>query len=257
MVTRPRAALLAALLAASVSCGGSGIFGKQYEYEEDMTLALDGSATLVVNASLASLVALRGLDVPVDPNARIDRDRISEMFTTPVTDVKRVSRPWTRNGRRFVQVRMAVSDVRRLHEAPPFAWSTYTLEEKEGLHIFTQNVGTSALKPGSLKNYGWNGSEIVAFRHHIPSKIVYHNSRDLETNAPATYARGNILAWEQHLADRLDGRPVTIEVKMESKSILFRTLWLFGGAFLAAVLLIVLMVWWFMRKGAVNDSPVS
>ena len=257
MLTRPHAALLAALLAASVSCGGSGIFGKQYEYEEDMTLALDGSATLVVNASMASLVALRGLDVPVDPNARIDRDGIGAMFRTPVTEVKRVSRPWTRNGRRFVQIRMAVSDVRRLHEAPPFAWSKYTLEEKEGLHILTQNVGASALKPGSLKNYGWNGSEIVAFRHHIPSKIVFHNSRSLEDNQPLPPARGNILAWEQHLADRLEGREVFIEVKMESKSILNQTLWLFGGAFLAAVLVLVLMVGWFMRKGAVNDSPVS
>jgi hypothetical protein len=147
--------------------------------------------------------------------------------------------------------------VRRLHEAPPFAWSTYTLEEKEGVHVFTQNVSMSALKPGSLKNYGWNGSEIVAFRHHIPSKIVFHNSRSLEDNQPLPPARGNILAWEQHLADRLDGRPVSIEVKMESKSILYRTLWLFGGAFLSAVILIVLSVWWFMRKGAVNDSPVS
>lgn len=257
MVTRPRAALLAALLAASVACGGSGIFGKQYEYEEDMTLALDGSATLVVNASLPSLVALRGMDVPVDPNARVDRDRIREMFTTPVTTVKRVSRPWTRNGRRFVQVRVDVRDVRRLHEAAPFAWSKYTLEEKEGLHIFTQNVGTSALKPGSLKNYGWNGSEVVAFRHHIPSKIVYHNSRSLEDNEPLPPARGNILAWEQHLADRLEGREVFIEVRMESKSILYQTLWLFGGAFASAVILIVLSVWWFMRKGAVNDSPVA
>ena len=248
---------MACAVAFAVPGCGSGIFGKQYEYEEDMTLALDGSATLVVNASLASLVALRGLDVPVDPNARIDRDRISEMFTTPVTAVKRVSRPWTRNGRRFVQIRMAVSDVRRLHEAPPFAWSQYTLEEKEGLHIFTQNVGASALKPGSLKNYGWNGSEIVAFRHHIPSKIVHHNSRSLQENQPLSAARGNILAWEQHLADRLDNRPVSIEVKMESKSILYRTLWLFGGAFVSAVILILLAVWWFVRKGAVSDSPVS
>ena len=253
MVTRLRAALLTALLAASVSCGG-GIFGKQYEYEEDMTLALDGSATVVVNASLASLVALRGIDVPVDPKARLDRDRLLEMFTTPVTVVKRVSRPWTRNGRRFVQIRMDVPDVRRLHEAPMFAWSKYTLEEKEGVHIFTQNVGASALKPGSLQNYGWNGSEIVAFRHHIPSKIVYHNSRSLEDNQPLPPARGNILAWEQHLADRLEGRDVFIEVKMESKSILYRTLWLFGGAFASAVILIVLSVWWFMRKGEAVES---
>src|SRR5512145_3204283 len=117
MRTRLRAALLTALVAsASVSCGG-GVFGKQYEYEEDMTIALDGSAAIVVNASLASMVALRGFDVPVDPRARLDRDRIRELYTTPLTSVTRVSRPWTRNGRRFVQVRVNVDDVRRLHEA--------------------------------------------------------------------------------------------------------------------------------------------
>ena len=38
------------------------VFGKQYEYEEDLTIALDGSATLTVNASIPALVALRGLD---------------------------------------------------------------------------------------------------------------------------------------------------------------------------------------------------
>ena len=97
----------------------------------------------------------------------------------------------------------------------------------------------SALKPGTLKNVGWDGSEIVAFRLHLPSRILEHNARDLETNEPTGIHRGNILAWEQHLADRLDGRPVTIEVRMDSQSILYRTLLLFAGAFAAAVLTLV------------------
>ena len=50
--------------------------------------------------------------------------------------------------------------------------------------------------------------------------------------------RGNILAWEQHLTDRLDGRPISIEVRMDRQSILYTTLWLFAGAFAAAVLLL-------------------
>jgi hypothetical protein len=37
---------------------------------------------------------------------------------------------------------------------------------------------------------------------------------------------------------------------MEGQSILYRTLWLFGGAFAAAVLLIGFLVWLTMRKGA-------
>ena len=88
MLTRLRAALAAAVIvalaSASISCGG-GVFGKQYEYEEDTTIALDGSATIVVNASLAALATLRGLEVPVDPNARPDRDKIRDLYSTPVT----------------------------------------------------------------------------------------------------------------------------------------------------------------------------
>ena len=160
---------------------------------------------------------------------------------------------------------MVIPDINKLSEAPPFAWSTYEFgpakpgelqaprgqgaEDVEGVHVFTQTVGASAMKPGTLKNYGWDGSEIVAFRLHLPSKIKHHTARDLETNETADATRGNILAWEQHLADRLDGQPVNIYVEMESQSILYRTLWLFGAAFAAAVLLLVLLIWWTMSRG--------
>ena len=110
------------------------------------------------------------------------------------------------------------------------------------------------MKPGTLKNYGWDGSEIVAFRLHLPSKILFHNARDIETDETAQATRGNILAWEQHLADRLDGRPVEIHVEMESQSILYRTLWLFAGAFLAAVIVLALLIWWTMGRGRDQDA---
>ena len=95
--------------AAGAACKG-GLFGKQYQYEEDLYLWLDGSATLVVNASLPALVALRGIDLDIDPAARLDLDRIRAAYQSPVTEVTRVSPPWRRAGRRFVQVRMDVSD---------------------------------------------------------------------------------------------------------------------------------------------------
>jgi preprotein translocase subunit SecG len=37
---------------------------------------------------------------------------------------------------------------------------------------------------------------------------------------------------------------------MSSQSILHRTLWLFAGAFAAAVLVLVALIWWAMRRGA-------
>lgn len=262
MSLRQRAALLAAVLVTaalgSAACdAATKIFGKQYEYEEDLYVSLDGSATLVVNASLPALVALRGLQIDPNPSGRLDSDAIRAAYQSPTTEVTRVSPPWHRRGRRFVQVRVAVSDIRKLHEVAPFSWSHYGLAPQNGVTVFTQHVGASAFKPGTLQNVGWDGTEIVAFRLHLPSKVRWHNSRDLDTNETNAIARGNILGWEQHLADRLDGKPVDIRVEMESQSILYRTLWLFGGAFLAAVTLLLALIWWTIRKGRRQSAADS
>ena len=250
----PRAkwlALAALLLAASAfwfRSSFSDVFGKQYEYEEDLTIALDGTARLTVNASIASLAALRGLDL--DPGtATVDRDRVRRAFESPVARVVSVPRPWRRRNRSFVQINLEIPDIRRLHEAAPFSWSRYEITSGNGQHVFRQTVGASALRPGTLKNVGWDGREVVAFRVHFPSRILAHNARDLERDEPTGVQRGNIVAWEQHLADRLDGREVTIEVRMESRSILYRTLWLFAGAFTAAILAILSLIWWILRRG--------
>jgi len=224
------------------------LFGRQYEYEEDLTIDVDGSGTLTINASLAALNALRGLDV--EPLASsVDRDRIRALYESSVVRVRSVPRPWRRHNRQFVQINLEFDDVRRLHEAAPLSWSRYELTAQNGQHLFRQTVGGSALKPGTLKNVGWDGGEIVAFRLHLPSRILEHNARDLDNNEPTGISRGNILGWEQHLADRLDGKPLTIEVRMDSQSILYRTLFLFAGAFAAAVLTLVGLIWWTMNKG--------
>ena len=84
---RSRADLVAPLLALAVlvtSCAGGGrLLKKQYEYEEELYLSLDGSATLNVNASVAALVALRGVDLPVDPHARLDRETVRALYAMP------------------------------------------------------------------------------------------------------------------------------------------------------------------------------
>ena len=54
---RPLALLVVTLTPA---CGsGAGLF-RQYEYEEEMYLSLDGTATVYVNSSVPALNALRG-----------------------------------------------------------------------------------------------------------------------------------------------------------------------------------------------------
>jgi hypothetical protein len=229
------------------------VFGRQYEYEEDLTIDLDGSGSLTVNASLAALSALRGLDV--DPLGQsVDRDRIRTLYESGVTRVKSVPRPWRRRGRQFVQINLEFDDVRKLSQAAPLSWSAYQLGLEGGQHVFRQTVTASALKPGALKNVGWDGSEIVAFRLHLPSRILEHNARDLEKDEPTGIRRGNILEWEQHLADRLDGRPVTVQVRMESQSILYRTLFLFIAAFAAAVLTLAGLIWWTIRRGSDQEE---
>ena len=124
-----------------------------------------------------------------------------------------------------------------------------------GLAACSWATSSKPLKPGSLKNVGWDGSEIVAFRLHFPSRILEHNARDLDTNQPNETGRGNILAWEQHLTDRLDGAAVDIMVEMDSQSILHRTLWLFAGAFTAAVAVLAFLIWLTMRKGGGDAAP--
>jgi len=86
------------------------------------------------------------------------------------------------------------------------------------------------------------GTELVAVRLHLPSRIEYHN-------APLGVERGNILSWEQPLRDRLQGQPLTIEVRMQAQSILYRTLTVFGLALLAAVLMMGGIVLWVRKKG--------
>jgi hypothetical protein len=259
MSVRVRAATLSIVLivaAATMACGGR-FFDKQYEYEEDLYLATDGSAELTVNASIPALVALRGVPLDVDPSSQVDRDKIRSAFESPETEVMRVSRPWRRDGRRFVQVRLKVHDIRKLETVAPFSWSHYTLDEEHDQRVYRQTIGASALRPGTMQNYGWKGKELVTIRLHMPSRIVVHNARDIDTNEGSAVQRGNIVAWEQLLTDRLDGRPIAIEVRMARQSILYTTLWLFAGAFTSAVLLLSAIIWLTIRKGAKEAATTS
>src|ERR1700750_271551 len=96
---RVRGLLLAACLAAT-ACSFGGFF-RQYEYEEEMYLSLDGSATIYVNSSVAALNALRGTSFDIDPSATIDRGAVRDYFTTPVTRVTRRPSLSRRSNRRF------------------------------------------------------------------------------------------------------------------------------------------------------------
>jgi hypothetical protein len=241
MSSLSRQAFALTVLALLVLTSCARPFGRQYEYEEEIFIGLDGSATVIVNTSLAALAALHGLDVPLDPAAPVDRDRIRALYASPVSEVSRVSRPWRRDGRRFVQVRLDVSDVRRLPEARPFAWARYTFVRTGEQLQFVQELGPSAGK--DVGNVGWDGAELVAVRLHIPSRVTYHN-------APSRLVeRGNILSWEQPLKARLAGEPLRVEARFGVQRILVLTVALFLAAMAAAAITVAGLIWWVVRKG--------
>ncbi len=230
------ALVLAVLLA---GCGGP--FKPDYEYEEELYLSLDGSATLNVYASAASLAALRGAALDPDPRARIDVDAVRAFFGAAALPVAvSLSR---RDGRRFVNVSVEVDDVRELPRLAPFAWSSYRFERRDDVLEFRQSVGIVGIREPGSGIRPWRGDELVAFRVHLPSAIVFHN-------APSgDILRGNILVWEQPLADRLAGRPLELQVNLEPTSILARTLLLFAGTILAAAAALAAVIWWISRRG--------
>jgi hypothetical protein len=239
--------ILLALVVSSASCGGTGPLFRQYEYEEEIYLSLDGSATVYVNSSLAALNALRGTTFDLNPEVRVDTNAIRAYFSSPVTRVVRVSQS-RRNNRRFAHVRLEVDDINKLGEAAPFAWSKYRFTRAGDQFNYLQTVGKPAGK--DVGNVGWTGGELVAFRLHLPSKIRYHNTG-------RAVGRGNILAWEQSLTDRLHNVPIVyaekgdgvLDARMDAQSILYTTLWLFGATFVAVALVFVGIIWWVMRRG--------
>ena len=230
--------MVAAALVLS-ACGGR-LVKKQYEYEEELYLGLDGSATLNVSASVPALVALRGVDLNASPRARFERERIRAFYEGPGVTITALNSS-RRYGRRFVHMSMDIADVRSLQRLAPFAWSTYRFAREGDVFEFKQAVGAPVGR--SVSDAGWDGSELVVFRMHLPSKIAYHNAPSHRTE------RGNILEWEQTLADRLRGTPIEIDVQMETQSILARTLLLFGATIVAAFATLAAIIWWVARRG--------
>jgi hypothetical protein len=230
---------LCVLLLGASACGTTRLF-RQYEYEEEVYLSLDGTATVYVNSSLAALNALRGTSFDAGPAARVDKAAVRDYYGGAGAKVTRITESH-RNGRRYVHVSLDVDDIRTLNALAPFAWSTYRFQQNGNLFVYQQTVGAPAGKGAG--GAGWTGKEVVAFRLHLPSKIRYHNTR--------REVRGNILEWEQPLAERLRGVPLVLDARMDTQSILYRTLWLFGATFIVVAIVFVLVIWWVMRR----ESP--
>ncbi len=237
--------LLLLWLMMGARCGGTNLF-RPYEYEEEIYLSLDGSATVYVNASIPALNALRGTSFDQNPTARVDRDAIRRYFSSPTTHVAPV-RTSRRSGRRFVHVRLDADDIRTLNAVKPFAWSTYRFRRVGDEFAFEQTIQGAAVK--DVGNVGWRDRDLVAFRVHLPSKITSDNTR-------RDIGRGNILVWEQPLGERLRGVPLTMQARMQTQSILYRTLWIFGATLASVTVLFVAVIWWVLRRGRTAQHAI-
>ena len=217
----------------------------QYEYDETIDLSLDGSATVYVNGSIPGLIALHGVDLDPDPLARVDRAKIQQLYSAPGVTIRQIKTS-RRHSRRFVHVALDVEDVRDLKTVGPLSWSQYRFDRANDEYVFLQSITGSLAR--QVRGVEWTGRELVAFRLHPPSRVLLHNAPDLR--------RGNIVLWEQPLADRLAATPVRLEVHMETQSILSRTLLIFVSTFSAAVATLAVVVWGVMRQGR-KAAPVA
>jgi hypothetical protein len=237
-----RWAVVAILALASATCGGA--VAPQYEYEEEMYLSLDGSATMWVHSSILALNALRGTAFDERPNARVDTNAVRAYFNSAAARVLRVTSSRRKN-RRFVHVRLEIDDVRQLSAAPPFAWSSYELKRSGELVAYKQTVGPPSHEGHASADVTKDADQnVVAFRIHAPSQVVDHNA------GAGNHRRGNILVWEQSLSDRLNGVPLTLEALLEPRSILSRTLFLFGATIAVVALMFAIIIWRVVRKGS-------
>jgi hypothetical protein len=232
-------AALSLILVWSSAC--RALVPPRYEYDEQIDLALDGSASIFINGSVPAIVALRGIPLDPSPSAVVEREAVRKFYESSGVSLAQMSTS-RRDGRRFLHLRLKVADVRKLHETSAFAWETFNLSKTGDEDVYKQTVGAPAGR--DVGNVGWNGSEMVAFRLHLPARIRYHNapSRRVE--------RGNILEWEQPLNDRLKGQPILIEARMDQQSILYSTLLLFGSMAALVALTFAAILWWVMRRPA-------
>jgi len=155
-----------------------------------------------------------------------------------------------------------VPDIHSLPKAAPFSEARYELiaQGEQVTFRHTLSKPPPPVRPPPV----WRGDEIIAFRLHLPARIRFQNSRYLDGGASRPASRGNIVTWEQRLQQRLEGRPIAyaedrtpdvMEVRMDRESILYRTLWLFGIAFAAALLALAGLIWLTMRRG--RDEPAE
>ena len=218
---------------AAAACNGR-LFGKQYEYEEDLISRSTAPRPSIVNASIPALVALRGLPLDPSPSAPPDRAKIRAAYESPVTKVTRVSpRGAARaaaSSRSVSRPATSRSSARRRRcrgratSSPRAAGTTSSSRTSGPPRCGRARCRTSA---GTAARSSGSGCTCPAGSSGTTRAISRRTDRAAR---PRQHPRLGAASG------RSAGRgPPDIKVEMDSQSILYRTLWLFGGAFAAAL----------------------
>jgi len=221
----------------------------RYEYEEEVFLKIDGSGEIYLNGSRELFAALRGVGGSPDPHF-VTAESLWRFYDSPTLEVISV-RSSRREGRQHFQLRARFDDLSRLSEHPAFAGRRFWLERKND-----SELSLTVEIPGGEKVSGVRGlyrEGEVAFRFHFPSPVRFHNS-------PGGVRRGNIVAWEQPLAEHLGGVPLTLAARFDQRTVLAAAVLLFGTAVLlvgAGVGLGLYLVWRLGRRELAAERALS
>ena len=155
----------------------------------------------MINSSIAALIALRGLDEDPDADgaARSRQDpRVLCVAGGTQVDARQPAVAAQRPALRADPAgRRRHPPARAIRAARLVDLSVHATNGQE--YHYRQAWGAPAGK--TVPNVNWDGSEIVAVRMHLPSRIDYHNTTSRKVD------RGNIVGWEQPLKDRLPASP--------------------------------------------------
>ena len=223
---------------------------RRYEYEEEIYVNLDGSATVYVNAAVPALVALRGVDLPLDASARLDRNDVRAIFETAgqracanVSTSRRdgpTLRPRARRGPRH-------PPPERGGDHSPGPLRALRRQRRGRVHAAVGACG----RAGRRATSAGPASELVAFRLHLPSRVTFPQF-PLEASP----------AWQHHrLGAAARGAPrghaaSTSTSQMDSDSILASTLLLFGAMIVLVVIAFSVFIWFIGgREQGPNRRP--
>jgi hypothetical protein len=209
----------------------------RYEYEEEVFLEVDGSGEIRINGSRELFAALRGVGGSPDPHF-VTAETLRRFYQSPDLEVLSIKSS-RREGRTYLHLRARFEDLRRLAKHPAFAGRRFVLEDEDDELRLEAEIHGGERLPG-VRGLSRQGQ--VGFRFHFPSPVRFHN-------APDGIRRGNILAWEQTVAEHLQGNPIQLEAHFDQTSVLAASLFLFGSAALLALTVISLGLYLTTRHG--------